>query len=275
MSREAVNNIYVILLILIFLIVNYILIIQNFKVKSSNSIKSVTNTKIPQIMSKYINSVENSLNNLDLPFKLTVKKYLCIKYILSILVFAASYINYKSLGVPLILLVFIFFMPNLLIKSYIKSQNVQLIKELKNINSSMILQLSAFVPFKDALKAAVNNIQDKRIKKHFLKFVYEYEIMGFNIKKPAEKLLTKFKSGELSVFLQVLVQCENEGNIIENLERFNATLELSYFKYLNSQAAKRMTYMIIGTVIMLLNIAILCMYPMLVQMNNSLEMIFS
>lgn len=269
------NNIYVILLILIFLIVNYILIIQNFKVKSSNSIKSVTNTKIPQIMSKYINSVENSLNNLDLPFKLTVKKYLCIKYILSILVFAASYINYKSLGVPFILLVFIFFMPNLLIKSYIKSQNVQLIKELKNINSSMILQLSAFVPFKDALRVAVNNIQDKRIKKHFLKFVYEYEIMGFNIKKPAEKLLTKFKSGELSVFLQVLVQCENEGNIIENLERFNATLELSYFKYLNSQAAKRMTYMIIGTVIMLLNIAILCMYPMLVQMNNSLEMIFS
>lgn len=269
------NIIYVILLILIFLIVNYIFIIQNFKVKSSNSLKNITSFKMPLFLSEYIESIEKSLNNLDLPFKLTVKKYLCIKYLLSILVFIVSFVNYKSVTVPLILFISIFLTPNILIKSYIKSQNVQLIKELKNINSSIILQLSAFVPFKDALKTAVNNIQDKRIRKYFAKFVYEYEIMGFNLKKPAERLLQKFKSNELNCFLQVLIQCENEGNIIENLERFNTTLELSYFKYLNSQAMKRMTYLIVGTVMMLLNIAVLCMYPMLVQMNNSLEMIFS
>lgn len=274
-SREAVNSIYVILLILIFLIVNYIFVIQNFKIKSNNSLKNITNSNMPQFLSEYIGAVEKSLRNLDLPFQLTVKKYLCIKYVLSILVFIVSLVNYKSLLIPIVLFVVVFFIPNILIKSYVKSQNIQLIKELKIINSSIILQLSAFVPFKDALKATVNNIQDKRIKKHFARFVYEYEIMGFNIKKPAEKLLQKFKSSELNCFLQVLIQCENEGNIIENLERFNTTLELSYFKYLNSQSVKRMTYLIIGTVMMLLNIAVLCMYPMLVQMNNSLEMIFS
>lgn len=269
------NKIYVVLLILIFLIVNYIFIIQSFKVKSNNSIKGTIGTKFPKFLSEYINSVESSLNNLDLPFKLTVRKYLCIKYVLSILVFCVSFVNYKSFGIPIVLLVIVFFIPNLLIKSYLKSQNVQLIKELKSINSSLILQLSAFVPFKDALKSAMSNVQDKRIKKHFLRFVYEYEIMGYNLKKPAERLLVKFKSQELQLFLQVLMQCENEGNIIENLERFNLTLELSYFKYLNSQAVKRMTYLVIGTIIMLLNIAVLCMYPMLVQMNNNLEMIFS
>ena len=269
------NKIYVVLLILIFLIVNYIFIIQSFKVKSNNSIKGTMGTKFPKFLSEYIISVESSLNNLDLPFKLTVKKYLCIKYVLSILVFFVSFVNYKSFGIPIVLLVIVFFIPNLLIKSYVKSQNVQLIKELKSINSSLILQLSAFVPFKDALKSAMSNVQDKRIKKHFLRFVYEYEIMGYNLKKPAERLLVKFKSQELQLFLQVLMQCENEGNIIENLERFNLTLELSYFKYLNSQAVKRMTYLVIGTIIMLLNIAVLCMYPMLVQMNNNLEMIFS
>lgn len=138
-----------------------------------------------------------------------------------------------------------------------------------------MLQISAYVPFKDALKGAVNQICDKDIRKHFNKFVYDYEVMGFSIKKPAEKLITKFKSEELTSFVQMLVQCENEGNIIENLERFNTTLDMSYFKYLNSKALKRATYMIVGTIIMLINIAILCMYPMLVQMNNSLQMIFS
>lgn len=139
------NSIYVILLILIFLIINYIFIIQNFKVKSSNSLKNITSSKLPLFLSEYIDSIEKSLDNLDLPFKLTVKKYLCIKYFLSILVFIVSFLNYKSVTVPLILFISIFLTPNIIIKSYIKSQNVQLIKELKNINSSIILQLSAFV----------------------------------------------------------------------------------------------------------------------------------
>jgi len=270
-----VDKIYVAILIIIFLIVNYIFIIINFKNKSINTLGNRTTTSKTNFVSKYVYSTKEYLENLNLPFKLTVKKYIGIKYILSLLVFIVAFINYQNFYVPLILFFIIFFIPNIIVKSYIKSQNIKLIKELKIINFNLMLQISAYVPFKDALKGAVNQICDKDIRKHFNKFVYDYEVMGFSIKKPAEKLITKFKSEELTSFVQMLVQCENEGNIIENLERFNTTLDMSYFKYLNSKALKRATYMIVGTIIMLINIAILCMYPMLVQMNNSLQMIFS
>ena len=228
-----------------------------------------------KFLSRYIYSIKKLLENVNLPINLTVKKFIFIKYILSVLIFLISLLNYRTLTVPSILFITIFFIPNIIIKNHVKSQNIKLIKELKVLNSNLMLQLSAYVPFKDALKNSVEQIGDVYIKKNFNKFVYDYEVMGFNIRKPAEKLVSKFKSDELVSFMQMLLQCEDEGNIIENLERFDATLKMSYFKYLNSQAIKRTIYMILGTVIMLINITILCVYPMLVQMYSNLNMIFS
>lgn len=228
-----------------------------------------------KFLSRYIYSIKKLLENVNLPINLTVKKFIFIKYILSVLIFLISLLNYRTLTVPSILFITIFFIPNIIIKNHVKSQNIKLIKELKVLNSNLMLQLSAYVPFKDALKNSVEQIGDVYIKKNFNRFVYDYEVMGFNIRKPAEKLVSKFKSDELVSFMQMLLQCEDEGNIIENLEGFDATLKMSYFKYLNSQAIKRTIYMILGTVLMLINITILCVYPMLVQMYSNLNMIFS
>ena len=227
---EAVNKIYVAILVLIFFIINYIFIITNFKSKSINALGSIVAGNKRSFLSDYIYSKREILENLNLPFGLTVKKYIGIKYGLSILVFIISIINYKSLFVPSVLFLIVFFIPNVIIESHVKFQNIKLIKELKIINFNLMLQISAYVPFKDALKGAINQINDKDIRKHFNKFVYDYEVMGYSIKKPSEKLMTKFRSEELASFIQVLIQCENEGSIVENLERFNTTLEMSYFK---------------------------------------------
>ena len=100
-------------------------------------------------------------------------------------------------------------------------------------------------------------------------------MLNFNLRKAADKLLLKFKSSELEMFLQILIQSENEGCIIENLERFNETLELSYSKYLRSIANKRLGLVVSGTVLMLINIIVVSMYPIAVQVINNLQTIFS
>ncbi|MBR5227718.1 MAG: hypothetical protein IKV94_03680 [Clostridia bacterium] len=150
-----------------------------------------------------------------------------------------------------------------------------MIKELLVVNTNIILYLTSYAPLKDALKLAANSIKDKRIKKHFLKFVYEYEVTKFNIKKAANNLIKRFESKELEMFLGILIQSEDEGSIIENLERFNTILDLSYFKYLNSQANKRLLFVVIGSVLMLSNIIVICMYPIIIQVFNSLQQMFS
>ena len=77
------------------------------------------------------------------------------------------------------------------------------------------------------------------------------------------------------MFLQILIQSENEGCIIENLKRFSETLELSYSKYLRSVANKRLGLVVSGTVLMLINIILVSMYPIVIQVINNLQTIFS
>lgn len=271
------TNIYVIIFIIVFLIINYIFKLIDLKnkiQKFSNDIESKINLK-PQFFSKYENSIQEKLYNFDFPYKLNFKKYLILKYLLPVLVFIVSVINYKKILFPIILAAIVHVFPDLLIKIYNNKQNIQMIKELKVINTNMILYLSSYASLKDAIKLITNSIRDKRIKKHFSKFAYEYEITNFNIKKSADNIIKKFQSKELEMFMRILIQSENEGGIIENLERFNATLELSYFKYLNSQANKRLTLVVIGTILMLGNIIVICMYPIIIQVFNSLQQMFS
>lgn len=269
------NIIYVIVFVLIFLIVYYICVSINFKNKTSTFVKLDYTKRIPIFFSKYFNSINLVLKNINFPYKLTTKKYLFIKYVLPIIVFVISVINYRSITAPLVISLCVFIFPDILIKSYIKTQNTKIIKELKLLNTNLILALSSYVSFSDSLKSVCKNIQDNNIRKSFSQFIYEYEMMGFNIKKPAENLCAKFSSTELKAFMQILIDCENEGNVIENLERFNTTLELSYFKYLNSLATKRMMYLIFGTALILINIIAISLYPILVQVINNLEVIFS
>lgn len=264
------NSIYVLVFLIVFLIIYYILAIFNNKYKSFKFFNKFNSN----LTLKFENSIKELLFDLDYPYKLTHKKYFFIKYILSIIIFIISLINYKSLIIPMILGATIYFFPNILLNNFLKSQNIKLIKEIKKINNSLILKLSAHVPQAEAIKTMIETIQDKRIKKYFSKFAYDYEVLGFNFKRAADRLLPKFKSPELEIFLQILIQSESNGSIIENLERFSNTLELSYSKYLRSIANKRLVLVVMGTVIMLINIILVSMYPIIVQVINNLQMVF-
>lgn len=107
------------------------------------------------------------------------------------------------------------------------------------------------------------------------KFVALYEATGFDIKKSIKCLEDKFDSYELEMFISILKQGEKEGKLIESLERYNETLELSYFKYIKRQTSKQLIYVSLGTVLVLGNIALVVMYPLVIEIMNSLSTMFS
>lgn len=107
------------------------------------------------------------------------------------------------------------------------------------------------------------------------KFILLYEATGFDIKKSIKCIENKFNSYELEIFISLLKQGEREGKLIESLERYNETLELSYFKYIKRQTSKQLTYVSLGTVLLLGNITLVVMYPLVIEIINSLGTIFS
>lgn len=229
----------------------------------------------PKCVREYFNKVESKLSNLNFPYKLNKKRYLIIKYLGSVIIFLISYINYKSIKVPLVLLTLIFFVPDYLIYSFIRKEKYILINELNGIVSSLILSLTSFSSLNNSLELAGKNIAYNRFKDAYITFVKTYVMNGYRIKEPAKVLMKKFNSYELTLFLTTLIQGESEGEFIESLERYKEVLEINYFKYLKRKAMTKTLYVTLCTVLSLINLICIVMYPVIMQVITNLQLIFA
>jgi hypothetical protein len=97
---------------------------------------------------------------------------------------------------------------------------------------------------------------------------------NFNILRAIEDFKEKFSSYEFNMFLTVLKECEREGNAVESLEAFGKTLDFAYFKYLKLKSANRIIFVSLATVISLINIFLIIMYPIAIQISQNLTDIF-
>lgn len=219
--------------------------------------------------------IKNKLFNLNYPYKISFKKYMFSKLIFAPIIFVVALINYKSFFMPFVLFLIVFFICDYLIYLYKKKEASILIVELKSVTLNLILGLSTYAPFKTVLKAANDAITYPRFKEAFSNFIKTYEANGYELNKALLMLENKFYSYELTVFTSLIRQGEKEGSLVENLERFVSTLDLNYFKYLKRQTAKRLLYVTFGTVLSLLNIILIIMYPIVIKVMTNLEVIFS
>lgn len=265
---------YIIISLLIYNLISYIRVKKKEKqILKSNNIYLSKRKK--SFVINYVNKIESKLFNLGYPYKLTTKKYIVFKYILPLIIFIIGILNYRDIKIPLILFLIFFFTPNYLLYSYAKNERNLLIEEIKNITNSIILSLSAHGTLEYALSIAKNALNYPRLIIAFEKFIYEYKMYGYDIRKAAISLENKFDSYELILLLGTLIQGEQEGNLLENLEKFAETLELNYFKYLKKKSAERLMYVTLGTVLSLVNIILVVMYPIFKQVIDNLQIIFS
>ena len=159
-------------------------------------------------ISAYLNSVNEKLKSLDNPYGINLKKYLFIKYFLSLLFFLVFYFRTSNLFLSLTLFFVIFFIPDFLIISYIRKENLILIGEISNIVQSLILSLSTNMTLNQALQISVNSLRYDRFKQNYKKFVDDYSLFNLNLKRSLEDFKIKFNSYEFNMFVGVLLDSE-------------------------------------------------------------------
>lgn len=159
-------------------------------------------------ISAYLNSVNEKLKSLDNPYGINFKKYLFIKYVLSVLFFLVFYFRTSNLFLSLTLFFIIFFIPDFLIISYIRKENLILIGEISNIVQSLILSLSTNMTLNQALQISVNSLRYDRFKQNYKKFVDDYSLFNLNLKRSLEDFKIKFNSYEFNMFVGVLLDSE-------------------------------------------------------------------
>ncbi len=220
------------------------------------------------------NRVKDELALLKNPYGLNFRNYFIIKYILSLVFFVIIIFRTKSIIISSIYFLIIFFIPDILIRNFKKNQSNKLINEIRNLCNNLILLLTSNVSFYEALKISANSLEDKLFKEKFIIFVEDYSLFNFKLGPALEKFKNNFTSEELNMFLGIIYEGDREGKMIEMLEVFYETLELSYFKYTKYKKMKVSSYILIASIISLIDISTITVYPMMVQIVQNLGVIF-
>lgn len=276
------DYIYEIILLVIFTIIiykvldKYLIEQKQKKINLSLDNSSKINLEIlPSSINKYLSNIKNNLFNLSYPYSLTLKKYIFIKYVLSIVFFIISIINKNNILVSLMILIFTYFIPNLLIQLFRKNERALVIKNLRSIVNTLIISLSASLTLENSIKTSIMAIDYIRLRKEFEAFLNNYRTYGYNMRKAINIFKERFNYYEVELFTSALLNAENDGNIIHSLEKYNMVLDISYSKYLARENSKRMLYLTFGMVLSLINIIIIIMYPMFIEVSENLQVIFS
>lgn len=270
----------------------YVLILSIFSIFLSYYVVSnyyVSNKSKYIISNKYFKSIKlnikifessfskykNILNNLGNPYGINFSKFKLIKYIISPIIFIL--VIYRSHNIILSLIYFFIFfnIPNLMIYIYVRNESFKIINDISEVSNNLKLALSCNIPLHESLKYVKENIEYKRFKEGFDVFIDDYLMYNFNMIKAIDNFKLKFNSYEFNMLLNIILQGEKEGKIIESLTIFSETLDLSYFKYLKYKETKRIMFVVVASIISLINITILAIYPIIMQISENLQNIFN
>ena len=215
------------------------------------------------------------LTNLGNPYGINFFKLKIIKFVISPIIFILVFYRSNNFIISFIYFICFFNLPNFLIYVYTKNESLKIINDISEISNNLRLALSCNIPLNESLKYVKNNIKYKRFRESFEVFTNDYLMYNFNIIKAVDNFKLKFNSYEFNMLLNIVVQGEKEGKMVESLTIFSETLDLSYFKYLKYNEAKRVIFVTVAAIFSLINIAILAVYPIIVQISENLQNIFN
>lgn len=271
--------IYALVLLILSIFLSYnIISIYNINIKSKliSSKKFLSPIKFkPKFHKNNFNKYKAILNNLENPYGLNFKRYKTLKYFISPFVFILIFFRSYNIILSLIIFLFFFYLPNLLIKVYMKNESLKIINDISEVTSSLKLALSCNIPLHESLKYVTNNIDYKRFREKFDLFINDYLMYNFNMIKAVDNFSLKFSSYEFNMFLNIILQGEKEGKMIESLTIFSETLDLSYFKYLKYNETRRILFVTMASILSLINITIMAIYPIIMQISENLQNVFS
>jgi len=281
--KDGGDSIHVLIFIIVSLFLSYNLVSYLSIIKKSkyiNSNRFTSNAILSKILenknfiSVYLNNVNNKIVSLENPYGLTLGRYILIKYFISIMFFIVIYFRSENVFLSSILFFILFFIPNILISSFKRKENLIIIGEISNIVQSLILSLEASMNIHQALEVSYSSLKYKRFKENYKKFVDNYMLYNLNTSRAVEDFSKKFNSYEFNMFISILLDSNKNVGLKEEFEAFNKTLDIVYFKYLRYKLEKNFFIVSMFTVVSLINIFLIVGYPMVMQISSGFQNLF-
>ena len=131
------------------------------------------------------------------------------------------------------------------------------------------------MPLYEAMKRCSDVIQYKRFKDNYITFIEELRIYNFEMSKPSRNLLDKFDYDEVYSLVNILKESKRNDSIIALLDTLKSTISTKIYSNTKNYYLKDTYGIMFLTVLLLLSCFLVVIYPISVQILNSLNIILS
>lgn len=246
---------------------------EKFLVKAQSNF--LNNKFFSNFYKRYFLTIQENLNSLERPYKLNLTRYIFIKYIISSICSLIFIFQKRSFIQIFLIFLLLFYLPNILVSNYRKKEKVYVINDLQQIINNLQISLVTSNSLYDSLKFSVKNINYAKFKNCFLDFVEEYRMYNYNIKKASEKLIYRFNQKELKTFLEILDGSESVSNTLELMKRFKQVVAKKEESALKGYYIKTNMKVIFISLILLCMSFVIVIYPISIQILESLNTILN
>lgn len=202
-------------------------------------------------------------------------KIVGIKVFLTIMLFIGGANNYGSFSMGFIFALIGFFLPDIYLHISNESKKNKILLDLFNIVECLKLQLSSGIALKEALREIAVLCIDNDFRGAIQEMSLRYELSEYNINFAVMGLKKDYPYKEIELFASSLEgQVHNLGGH-DNFNNLSELLKERYLSNIEDNTNLKVFFIVISVIIILINLAILGSFPIIVEIMQNFEQIFS
>jgi len=219
--------------------------------------------------------LENKDNLLSRYLSQMTSKIVTIKLFLIIILFIGGMNNYGSFGMGFIFAIIGFFLPDIYLHILNESKKNKILLDLFNIVECLRLQLSSGIALKEAMRELGELCIDDNFRGAIQEMSLRYELSEYNINFAAMGLKKDYPYKEIELFASSLEgQVHNLGGY-DNFNNLSELLKERYLSNIEDNTNLKVFFIVISVIIILINLAVLGSFPIIVEIMQNFEQIFS
>lgn len=202
------------------------------------------------------------------------KSSICV-YGLGILVFILALLNGYSVWRSGIYVVIVIVLINMYKKVRSSSIRKQVLQDLLNVSECLRVQLSSQISLGIALRNLTELCKNKEFAESLKEIYMEYELDKFMITNSAKELQRRFNYPEIKLFISALKQQNQHTSMLELFDNLIYILRDEYIEFLEDATKSKMAIMTMGVFIVVINVALMGIYPVFIEVFAAINTMFS
>lgn len=219
--------------------------------------------------------IENKDSVLSRYLSQMTPKIVIIKLFLTIMLFIGGLNNYGSFSMGGIFALVSFFLPDIYLHILNESKKNKILLDLFNIVECLRLQLSAGIGLKEAMREIAELCVENDFRGAIQEMSLRYELSEYNINFAVMGLKKDYPYKEIELFASSLEgQVHNLGGY-DNFNNLSELLKERYLSNIEDNTNLKVFFIVISVIVILINLAILGSFPIIVEIMQNFEQIFS